>query len=228
MRLNEIVTEHYSDVIMSAMASQITGVVIVYSTPCSGAHQRKHQSSASLAFVREIHWWPVKSPYKGPVTRKMFPFDDAIMSYYIQYIPRNMHTVFALLRFVVVIHWLIFPISIRLTSLALWQSNDCPIASKATLMNMDKYFMWIHNEWLHNHSKAKHNKSVCIFLGIYCSSGCSNNISLESYICVFTTQPPLRNRRISDLTLDSIKQEYHHHITKFWCRLIRLAAVFWN
>ena len=36
-----------------------------------------------------------------------------------------------------------FPISIRLTSLALWQSNDCPSASKATLMNMDKYFMWI-------------------------------------------------------------------------------------
>ena len=34
-----------------------------------------------------------------------------------------------------------FPISIRLTSLALWQSNHCPSASKATLMNMDKYFM---------------------------------------------------------------------------------------
>ena len=62
-----------------------------------------------------------------------------------------------------------FPISIRLTSLALWQSNDCPSASKATLMNMDKYFMWIHYERLHNHNKAKHNKTVCIFLGIYCN-----------------------------------------------------------
>ena len=61
-----------------------------------------------------------------------------------------------------------FPISIRLTSLALWQSNDCPSANKATLMNMDKYFMWIHYERLHNHNKAKHNKTVCIFLGIYC------------------------------------------------------------
>ena len=61
-----------------------------------------------------------------------------------------------------------YPISIRLTSLALWQSNDCPSASKATLMNMDKYFMWIHYERLHNHNKAKHNKTVCIFLGIYC------------------------------------------------------------
>ena len=62
-----------------------------------------------------------------------------------------------------------FPISIRLTSLALWQSNDCPSASKATLMNMDEYFMWIHYERLHNHNKAKHNKTVCIFLGIYCT-----------------------------------------------------------
>ena len=150
----------------------------------------------------------------------------------VQYIPKNMHTVFALLCFVVVIHWLIFPypsgllhwhcgnltiapvpakqpwwiwintscefimndsitttkqstakpcayflgytltdfpISIRLTSLALWQSNDCPSASKATLMNMDKYFMWIHYERFHNHNKAKHNKTVCIFLGIYCT-----------------------------------------------------------
>ena len=62
-----------------------------------------------------------------------------------------------------------FPISIRLTSLVLWQSNDCPSASKATLMNTDKYFMWIHYERLHNHNKAKHNKTVCIFLGIYCN-----------------------------------------------------------
>ena len=61
-----------------------------------------------------------------------------------------------------------FPISIRLTSLALWQSNDCPSASKATLMDMDKYFMWIHYERLHNHNKAKHNKTVCIFHGLHC------------------------------------------------------------
>ena len=66
-----------------------------------------------------------------------------------------------------------FPISSRLTSLALWQSNDCPSASKATLMNMDKYFMWIHYERLHNHNKAKHNKTVCIFLGIYCRVPCA-------------------------------------------------------
>ena len=64
-----------------------------------------------------------------------------------------------------------FPISIRLTSLALWQSNDCHSGSKATLMNMDKYFMWIHYERLHNHNKAKHNKTVCIFLGMHCILG---------------------------------------------------------
>ena len=63
-----------------------------------------------------------------------------------------------------------FPISIRPTSLVLWQSNDCPSASKATLMNMDKYFMRIQHQRLHNHNKAKHNKTVCIFLGIYCRS----------------------------------------------------------
>ena len=47
----------------------------------SGADQRKHQSSASLAFVRGIHRWPVNSPHKWPVTRGMFPFDDVVPSY---------------------------------------------------------------------------------------------------------------------------------------------------
>ena len=62
------------------MAHQITGVYIVYSTACSGADQRKYQNFASLAFVRGLHRWPVNSSHKGPVTRKMFPFDDVIMN----------------------------------------------------------------------------------------------------------------------------------------------------
>ena len=70
---------HYSDVIMGAMASQITSPTVVYLIVYSDANQSKHQSSASLAFVRGIHRWPVNSPHKGPVTRKMFPFDDVIM-----------------------------------------------------------------------------------------------------------------------------------------------------
>ena len=70
---------YYNGVIMSAMASQITNLTIVYSTVYSGADQRKHQSSASLAFVRGIHRWPVNSPHKGPVTRKKFTLDDVIL-----------------------------------------------------------------------------------------------------------------------------------------------------
>ena len=91
---------HYNDVIMSAMASQITRLTIVNSTVYSGTErerlslsafwgpyspyklctdQRKHQSSMSLAFARGIHRWPVNSPHKGPVTWKMFPLDDVIM-----------------------------------------------------------------------------------------------------------------------------------------------------
>ena len=70
---------HYNDDIMGAMASQVTSLTVVYSTIYWGADQRKHQSSASLAFVRGIHRWPVNFPHKWPVTRKMFPFDDVIM-----------------------------------------------------------------------------------------------------------------------------------------------------
>ena len=72
-------TWHYSDVIMSPMASQMTSVSIICLTVYSGADEWKHQSSASLAFVRGIHRWPVDSPHKGPVKREMFPFDYVIM-----------------------------------------------------------------------------------------------------------------------------------------------------
>ena len=71
--------KHYDDVITGTIASQITSLTSVYSTDYSGADQSKHQSSASLAFVWGIHRGPVNSPHKWPVTRKMFPFDDAIM-----------------------------------------------------------------------------------------------------------------------------------------------------
>ena len=94
-----------------------------------------------------------------------------------------------------------FPISIRLTSLALWQSNDCTSASKATLMNMDKYVMWIHYERLHNHNKAKHNKTVCIFLGIYCmrrvcGSRYRTKIQREQELKIF-------HKQITECTKDS-------------------------
>ena len=60
---------------MTTVASQITSLTVVYSIVYSDADQRKYQSSASLAIVRG----PVNSPHKGPVTRKMVPFDDVIM-----------------------------------------------------------------------------------------------------------------------------------------------------
>ena len=66
---------HYGDVMMGAIGSQITSLTSVYSTVYSGVDQRKHQSSASLAFMWGIH----RRPHKWPVTRKMFPFDDVIM-----------------------------------------------------------------------------------------------------------------------------------------------------
>ena len=71
------IKEHYNYVIISAMASQITSPTIVYSTVYPGADQRKHQTS--LAFLMGIHQWPVNSPHKGPVARKMLPFGDVIM-----------------------------------------------------------------------------------------------------------------------------------------------------
>ena len=79
VRLKASPWHHHNAVIISAMASQITSLTIVYLTVYSGADQRKHQSSASLDFVRRIHRWPVNSPHKSPVTRKMFPFDDIFM-----------------------------------------------------------------------------------------------------------------------------------------------------
>ena len=68
---------HYGDVIMGTVGSQITSLTIVYSTVYSDADQRKHQSSASLAFVQGIHRGPVNSPHKWPVTRKIFHENDS-------------------------------------------------------------------------------------------------------------------------------------------------------
>ena len=80
---------YYIDVIMSAFASKLTSLAIVYWTEYSGADQRKHQTSVSLAFLKWIHRWPVNSPYKGPVTWKMSPFDDVII--HRKWIPSQIH-----------------------------------------------------------------------------------------------------------------------------------------
>ena len=110
---------HYSDIIMGVMASQITSLTIVYSAVYSGANQRKPQSSTSLAFVRGIHQWLVKSLHKWPVMQKMFPFDDAIMCCTI--FPRC-----------ALMGWR------RSATLAQLQPCYCPIASAATLNDIGK------------------------------------------------------------------------------------------
>ena len=74
-----LIENHFDDVIMGAMASQITSLTIVYLTVYSDADHRKHQSSASLAFVRGIHRRPMNFPHKWPVTGKMSPFDDVFI-----------------------------------------------------------------------------------------------------------------------------------------------------
>ena len=68
------VSNHHSMIVYSNVYS-----TIVYSTVYLDVHQRKHQSSALLAFVRGIHRWHVNSPYKRSVKWKMFSFDDVII-----------------------------------------------------------------------------------------------------------------------------------------------------
>ena len=67
--------DHHNDVLMSTKACQITSLTIVLSTVYSGANERKHQSSASLEYVRGIHRWPMNSPHLVPVMQKMSAFD---------------------------------------------------------------------------------------------------------------------------------------------------------
>ena len=107
---------HYDDVIMTTLASQITSLAIVYSIDYSDADQRKHQSSASLAFVWGIHRGPVNSPHKWPVTRKMFPFDHAA-KYSIDCINLLLGYATISLCFAVVLVWIFSPIPLAINVL---------------------------------------------------------------------------------------------------------------
>ena len=140
---------HYNDVIMSAMAPQITSMTIVYSTVYSDADHRKHQSSASLAFGGGgggggvIHRRPVNSPHKRPVTRTIFPFEDVIMHIHI----------------------------IQCCSLKPHQPYDCHSALEATLKNMGKRITWINNKLLINplHAKfSERTKHILHFITFLC------------------------------------------------------------
>ena len=139
---------------------------------------------------------PVNSLHKGPVTRKMFPFDDVIMilkyvtvdeqfyrgpsskncnqnpshdacssGYTLQYIPRNMHTVFALLCFVVVIHWLIFPYP---SGLLHWHCGNLTIApvpaKQPWWIWINTSFAFIMNDYITT-TKQSTTKPCAYFLG---------------------------------------------------------------
>ena len=70
---------HYSDVITSTTASQVTSLTIVYWTVYSGADQKKILALRHWSLCGEFTSDPWLSPHRGPVTWQMFPFDDVIM-----------------------------------------------------------------------------------------------------------------------------------------------------
>ena len=115
--------QHYTDAIMSAMASQITSLTILYSTVYWGTVQWKHRSSASLAFVRGILRWPLNSPHKRPLTRNMFPFNYAILKSISRYLPgiRRQHMEY---YFFLKSVWLSFQrVTIRVAKF--WSASHC-------------------------------------------------------------------------------------------------------
>ena len=124
---------------MSTIASQITSLTIVYSTVYSGANQRKHQYSASLAFVQGIHRGPVNSPHKWQVTRKMFPFDDVIMWRVFYY--RCMHGI--ILSFRDLMQYLILlPTSSKIQNDAKFRSSLTLIPFAYSLQNNNCNINW--------------------------------------------------------------------------------------
>ena len=135
---------HYDDVIMGAMTSQITSLTIVYSTVYSVEDQRKHQSSAPLNLCVGNSPGPVNSPHKGPVTRKMFPFDDVIM-----HRGRSMH---ASLNYAIVgwIRWLIAVLNAKpLSEPMLLMANWTPGKNFSGIWLKIQFHtgLWIWNVW---------------------------------------------------------------------------------
>ena len=135
---------HYSDVIVGIMASHITSLTIVYSTVHSGTDQRKHQSSASLAFVWWIYRWPVNSPHKWPVTQNMFPFDDVFMDFiitvkskkcannWVNYGLKLMYV--CTLRYLIIISFKTCPKELNIWNVCLVYSVKCEIKSILSIM----------------------------------------------------------------------------------------------
>ena len=150
------------------MASQIASLTIVCWTVYSGADQRKHQSSTSLAFVRGIHRWLMNSPQKRLVRRKMFPFDDVIMVYstllarsfgIMRYILSNVkctHNVVMLYFYSYIMTQL--SITSRVASRALGQLYFCQCL-KVTLKDMWEKIVWL---WSYLHAISMINNPFSV------------------------------------------------------------------
>ena len=185
----KIDTGHCNDVIMDAVASQITSLTIVYSTVDSDADQRKHQSSASLAFVWGIHRGPVNSPHKWPVTRKMFPFDDVTSCgwfgqdrAYLSGISFNL--VWAIMAIMAMLYGkYIFPVILRTQFRAIWtgfiihvfhlyfSSSSHPLEGRHNLTPLRYYWKGHYEqilEWGPELGSLNSHPSISITMNIYC------------------------------------------------------------
>ena len=109
---------------------------------CSGADQRKHQSSALLAFVMGIHRWPVNSPHKGPVTRKMFPFDDVIMPCWFVSVSATSPHMLKLSEVIHLANWSFLIFSSRFTSILF--TTLSPISTVCIIVRYLHLFIWSH------------------------------------------------------------------------------------
>ena len=146
---------------MGEMASQVTSLTIVYSTVYSGADQRKHQCSASLAVVQGIHRWPVNSLHIGQQLVKCFHLMTSSCN--MINIPRKMLMAHVLQCLVDFTHILLGYLT------GIWDIIRMPNACETALKNMYGWNIQAINNYAgYNHSKTKHNKTVCMFYGVYC------------------------------------------------------------
>ena len=134
-----------------------------------GTDQRKHQSSASLAFVRGIHRWPVNSPHKGPVTRKMFPFYDVIMGSLKSYLHSTFYHCHALCSIAIYIY--IYTM--------LWRGST---AYRHYIQMVILHTLIFRNHLLKR--KLKHHFSIlcswCLFIMLMVILSCCTSVLLDS------------------------------------------------
>ena len=168
----------YNCVIMSPMASQITGASMVYSTVYSDADHRDKYSSASLAFVRRIHRWPVNSPHKGPVTRRMFPIDDVIMR------KRSLSSQGLILVYPSLLLYMIYPyVTNCVISVNFSQNTNIYFRSNAYML---------HKSFFHSHSPGGNQTRNCRPGGVHwVVLDSANSLSLVGHLAITWTEVEL-------------------------------------